>query len=237
MVSLALVLNEDGSLKKDLMTFQSLQSADNYTTKLNDSKDIKKEFASIIKSFLENNQSYLTKRKNNYQGRICLISYDNQNNIRFFPILYKQNSKLSQINYLKSAIKEKLNDDIVLEEIFKRKKYLLSKNELSLLNLYLRLKDIKYKKLFISSFYLRISKNSNCYLYLRSLINVCGLLNKTNSNFKELTNHLEVTDEFLMRTLAETNYENLYHYYDLDELSRISINKDIPVGSKSFKKD
>jgi len=231
--ALSIVLDKDGFIKKDLAIFSSLLELDKYTTTLESSVDIRKKYAKEITSFLEEKRAYLAKKDKKYQGRICLTHYDKQTNLRFFPILYKKDLDLLKINTLKKLIKEKLNSDFVLGNILKIKKYLLSKNELDLLNLYFRLKDIKYKELFVSSFYLRIIKSENKYLYFRSLMNVCDLFKE-----KEIISGIKdnIADDFLEKTIGELDYEALYHYYDLQELERISENKDAPLGSKGLHK-
>ena len=176
-VSISLVLGDANIRKKDLITFPSLEELDSYTISFSNSSEIRNKYSKEIQEYLRKNIIYLTNQKQK-EGRIVITYLDNYNNIRYFPIIYKNEQELLNVDKTLKIIKDKLNDDNVLKDISVRKSYLLSRNEKDLLNIYFSTNNLKYKKDFIIFFINRLSSSKNKYLYVRSLLNVCKLMGK-----------------------------------------------------------
>lgn len=224
--NISLVLDSIGLIKKDLQTFSSLEELDLFTSNYSTPLELRKEYEYDILNYLDENQNYLEKSRFK-RGRICITYYDEQNNIRFFPIIYKNNNILLDSNLSFKLISNALVEDSVLKEIFINKKYLLSNNEKDLLKLYFMYKNIKYKKLFLNDFLMRIKKSKNLYLYLRSLFKVCNLLER--NSYKETNKESEIdilsNDLYFEQLVLNQDYDNLYRYYDLDYIEKNLVKK------------
>ncbi len=247
--SLSIVLDYEGLMKQDLITFDSLEKLDLYTSVFKNVKELRKVYEEKLDYYLNQNKNYLNNKKQN-RGRICITCYDKQNNIRFFPIIYSENKDLLNFSKVLSIIKASLEDDHVLLEINKRKKYLLSMYEIDLLRLYFSTKDKKFKNLFKKTFYLRILGCENKYLYIRSLINVCNVFEsyhkeKGNIESENIERDLEPsksdfsldedTDMYLMKLVESEDYEQIFNYFGIADLESKSGNL-IPIGIKKIKK-
>lgn len=173
---LAIVIDQNAYLKYNLKSFSSLEELDRYTTNFKNSKEIKYNYQVDISLFLKRYDSYLSTFKKKNNGRLCVYGYDLQNNIRFFPVLYKEHEELLNLENSVLKIKNALDDYNVLFSIYNRKKYLLTKFEKEVLANYLYTKNNRYKDVFVLTFISRIKSSSNCYLYIRSLMNVSSLL-------------------------------------------------------------
>ena len=173
---LAIVIDQNAYLKYNLKSFSSLEELDRYTTNFKNSKEIKYNYQVDISLFLKRYDSYLSNFKKKNNGRLCVFGYDLQNNIRFFPVLYKEHEELLNLENSVLKIKNALDDYNVLFSIYNRKKYLLTKFEKEVLANYLYTKNNRYKDVFVLTFISRIKSSSNCYLYIRSLMNVSSLL-------------------------------------------------------------
>lgn len=184
-VYLSIVLDSLGLIKKDLIEFDDLVKLDFYTVMLEDSNSIRDIFKKDINIYLKENINYLKRYKNNYHGRICITYYDKQGNVRFFPILYKKDIEFLKRKDNLERISLAFSFDYILEEVFERKKYLLTKSERELLGLYLENKKLEVKNTFINTFVNRIACDKNSYLYVRSLLNVCNLL-KQNDDYYQI---------------------------------------------------
>ena len=176
-VSISLVLGDANIRKIDLITFPSLEELDSYTISFSNSSEIRNKYSKEIQEYLRKNIIYLTNQKQK-EGRIVITYLDNYNNIRYFPIIYSNEQELLNVDKTLKIIKDKLNDNNILKDIFVRKSYLLSHNEKDLLNIYFSTNNLKYKKDFIIFFINRLSSSKNKYLYVRSLLNVCKLMGK-----------------------------------------------------------
>ena len=173
---LAIVIDQNAYLKYNLKSFSSLEELDRYTTNFKNSKEIKYNYQVDISLFLKRYDSYLSTFKKKNNGRLCVYGYDLQNNIRFFPVLYKEHEELLNLENSVLKIKNALDDYNVLFSIYNRKKYLLTKFEKEVLANYLYTKNNRYKDVFVLTFISRSKSSSNCYLYIRSLMNVSSLL-------------------------------------------------------------
>ena len=189
--------------------------------------------------------------RNNHNriGAITLFGiYENNYGINTIkiPIIYGMDSKILPNNICLKKIKEKLNDDNVLKKIFVNKNFLLSKNERDLLKLYLRLYDVKYKKLFIDYFINRIKvfSEEKKYFFNRCLINICSLnfvevktkkgnikysldmptniILEKESNYNGLKLESYLDDDFFEELIEKEDYENLNKYYDIETIERNS---------------
>lgn len=176
-VSISLVLGDANIRKIDLITFPSLEELDSYTISFSNSSAIRNRYSKEIQEYLRKNIEYLTNQKQK-EGRIVITYLDNYNNIRYFPIIYKNEQELLKVDKTLKIIKDKLTDDNILKDILVRKSYLLSRNEKDLLNIYFSTNNLKYKKDFIIFFINRLYSSKNKYLYVRSLLNVCKLMGK-----------------------------------------------------------
>ena len=178
--------------KKDLITFPSLEELDSYTISFSNSSEIRNKYSKEIQEYLRKNIIYLTNQKQK-EGRIVITYLDNYNNIRYFPIIYKNEQELLNVDKTLKIIKDKLNDDNVLKDISVRKSYLLSRNEKDLLNIYFSTNNLKYKKDFIIFFINRLYSSKNKYLYVRSLLNVCKLMDKKEKIQKDYDDKNSIT--------------------------------------------
>ena len=191
-VSISLVLGDANIRKKDLITFPSLEELDSYTISFSNSSEIRNKYSKEIQEYLRKNIIYLTNQKQK-EGRIVITYLDNYNNIRYFPIIYKNEQELLNVDKTLKIIKDKLNDDNVLKDISVRKSYLLSRNEKDLLNIYFSTNNLKYKKDFIIFFINRLYSSKNKYLYVRSLLNVCKLMDKKEKIQKDYDDKNSIT--------------------------------------------
>ena len=176
-VSISLVLGDANIRKKDLITFPSLEELDLYTISFRDSIEFRNIYSNEIQEYLRKNMIYLNRQKQK-EGRIVITYLDNNNNIRYFPIIYYNEKELLNIDETLKIINDKLTDDNILKDILIRKSYMLSHNEKDLLNIYFNTNNIKYKNDFILFFINRLNSSKNKYLYVRSLLNVCKLMDK-----------------------------------------------------------
>lgn len=191
-VSISLVLGDANIRKKDLITFPSLEELDSYTISFSNSSEIRNKYSKEIQEYLRKNIEYLTNQKQK-EGRIVITYLDNYNNIRYFPIIYSNEQELLKVDKTLKIIKDKLNDDNVLKDISVRKSYLLSRNEKDLLNIYFSTNNLKYKKNFIIFFINRLSSSKNKYLYVRSLLNICKLMDKKEKIQKDYNDKNSIT--------------------------------------------
>lgn len=154
--SLSFVLDRDGWLKKDLITSNSLYKLDEYIKKNYKShKDVRKKYDETISEFcLEHMDLIQEENKRNHHnatGRIVILE-NNYNQDRLFcmrqlMVIYQNNDLLSRKKCLHKIKKILEEDDNKIEDLYKRKSYLLSKNEMDLLRIYLSYKNFKYKKM------------------------------------------------------------------------------------------
>ena len=124
-----------------------------------------------------------------------------------------------------------------------RKRYLLSQYEVDLLSQYLMfpVSYKKYKRIFIRDFITRLNNLSedNLYMYLRSVMNICGLLcgkRSLKTKYGEINNMdinmpnemtlrrdsivNECKDELFMSLYQSGDYERLHELYDVEEIDR-----------------
>ena len=211
-------------------------------------EDVFNEYRDFIQEFCLDNRGIIEEENiRNHHNRTGSISLfcRYQNNYGTFmykiPIIYKNDNKLLSSDSCLKKIKDKLNDDKVLEKLLKEKKFLLSKYEYSLISNYFKFKDIKSKMDFIDSFTNRIKRFTyeKQYFFFRSLMRVCnlnqielkiskGTINNVNLNmpintkvettndFKVIKNESYSDDDYFTSLVEKNEYDELNKYYDLE---------------------
>lgn len=223
--NLSIVLDRNYENREDLYTTASLEELDDYLKQFNDHHEIRNLYRDQIQEFLLDNKEYIkmTEEKNNRlnNGRICITFLDHHKIMRSIAIIYKNDGNLlPKKNCLRKIIEELKNDDI-LKELYLRKKYLLTRNEIDLLRNYFLfpVSYRKYKDIMIKSFVGRIKyyPEERSYLYLRSLMNICGLQEKKEKEklpFEPTADFLVLEEEVKQESFlsnndnAETRMEN-----------------------------
>lgn len=185
-IYLAIVLDKEGKIRKDLYEADSLLELDNYLCKYHNSKEIRDDYRNEIDEFLKDNQRYLRyleekaiaygQKPRNNRGRISICFYGKGEKIRFIPMIF-QNEKLMNINDCFKQIRVSLDDDMRLQKLVDEKKYLLTQNEIDTIKRYFKWNNQKYKRDFLDDFTYRVRRMEPVkrYYYLRSLINLCSL--------------------------------------------------------------
>ena len=246
-INLSIVLDRDGYERVDLHFTSTLKEMDNYLLNFKDHEEVRSFYQNDIAEFLVDHKDYIranekkNKRINN--GRICITFFDRKKVVRMVPIIYQKDVPLLDCNRSFKKIKESLIDDKILKELYLRKRYLLSEYEIDLLKNYFLFPVSRknYKGLFINYFVSKIKgmDENKSYYYLRSLMNLCDLrerfIIKTN---KGVIDHIDgeelfhpcklirdnlyedCDDYYFWRLMEEENYEELFKYYGLDEITR-----------------
>lgn len=114
---LSIVLDENGSIKKDLKALPLIEM-DDFTTKFKDSEAIRALFKDDIDEFLNKHQAYINKSSRLNRGRICLMIYNDRNQygkeaqlVQFLPVFYQEDKIYANQKRQKAMIVNTLMDD------------------------------------------------------------------------------------------------------------------------------
>ena len=244
---LSIVLDRDGYNRQDLYSCKTLKELDEYLLKFRNHQEVREVYFEEIGEFLLDNMKYIreNEKKNNRanNGRICIVYEGKNGKLRMFSIIYQNDGIILEKKRCFRKIRNELNNDNTLKELLNRKRYLLSQYEIDLLSQYLMFPTSykKYKRIFINDFIARLEKMSddNLYMYLRSIMKMCGLLYKKNSlqtkhgtiDNIDINMPSETTlrrdliiddcnDELFMRLYQSGDYERLNELYDIEEIDK-----------------
>lgn len=241
--SLSIVLDKNGRNRQDLYKTSTLKELDDYLLSFKNHLEIRDKYLDDVSEFLLDNMNYIrenekkNKRVNN--GRICITYIGKNNEIRMFPIIYRDDPKLMSRDNCLRKIKREFNDDDKLRELINRKRYLLSDHEIGLITNYLmyHVSYKKYKRIFINDFISRLTglSDDKLYMYLRSLMNLCDLktsrviptkygdINVYEDNISERAVLQNCDDELFIKLYNEEDYESLYNLYDADVIHKYGV--------------
>ncbi|MBQ8892746.1 MAG: hypothetical protein IJ068_07795 [Bacilli bacterium] len=247
-------IDKSGSNGIVLKSSNDLLEMDNYIiSNFQNNKDVIKKYENNIAEFCLDNIKTITEEnaRNNHNrlGAITLFGkYTNNYGTHVFkiPIIYKNDNKLLSNASCLKKIKEKLNDDSILRKLLRERSYLLSYNEINLINMYFKFNNERVKNEFIETFLNRL-KNFNDdkkYFFFRALMNLCSLNKReikikkgTVSNINSIENNMRLqkeekiliikedddVDSYLMSLIEEKNYEELNKYYDLEKILKVTV--------------
>lgn len=245
--SLSIVLDKNGYNRQDLYQTNTLKEMDDYLLGFKDYLEIREKYCDSVQEFLLENMAYIreSERKNNRlnNGRICIVYIGRNNQIRMFPIIYRDSPKLLRSDSCLRKIHRQLDNDDKLRELLNTKRYLLSQYEIDLLSDYLMhpVSYKRYKHIMINDFIARLNNLSDdkLYMYLRSLMNLCDLSNNkqvivtkhgniclnednilTHGVLKRDMIRNGCDDVLFLNLFQEKNYDELYRLYDIDEMDR-----------------
>lgn len=259
-VYLSIVLGySDNVIMEPLYETSSLMLMDDYIKQFNNSNDIRKAYAPLIEEFLldklkpiEDKKKQNNEKFKNSKGQIMICFYGKGKVLRFVPVIYNNNNLLKVSSCIRK-IKSSLEDNKVLEEIYNRKKYLLSQFEIDSLKYFFKSKETndKYKKDFIESFIYRLKEMDyeKRYYFFRTLTNLCDLVQKSIKTSKGKISKVNIPkdgiilkrnniyeekcDPYLLDLIDKGDYETIFKYYDLDYLDSISRDRENIIGSRS----
>lgn len=205
--NLCIALDKECMVNEDLIVSNSLYKLDSYIKgKFYDTKDIRKEFEEEISIFALDNIERITylnkKNKDNRMGHIVILEkvYKDNTLLRVRPIkVIYHGFILPKRSICLKKIKNSLMKDDKLNELYYRKRYLLSQNEIDLLGLYFRFHNEKYKKSALYFLVQRIKEETSqmAYYYCRMLTNLCDLLEED----KEIKNEEQIVEQLSMDKL------------------------------------
>lgn len=239
-------LDRIGNVGIILKHSNDLRKMDNYIKNFASRNEVFDAYREDIQEFCLDEMKRITeenkRNKHNRTGSISLFCRYQNNNGTFMykiPIMYKNdNELLDSIKCLKK-IKEKLNENQVLEKVFKEKRFLLSMYEFDLISNYYKFQNEKYKKDFIETFINRLKKfnSDKQYFFFRSLMNVCSLNQvelkisrgivknvnlkmplQTTLTLSSTSKEARFDDDNYLGLIESQNYEELHKYYDLDKI-------------------
>ena len=241
-------LDQDGYKGIILKTFNNLKEMDAYIQEnFNNREDVLKEYNEEISEFcLDERKTIEYENKRNNHNRLGAITlfFEYNHFYKKIPIIYKNDHKLLSDELCLKKIEESLQDDIILDKLLKTKKYLLSDNEVSLIDLYYKFPYDIQKKQDAIIFFINRLKNLNersKYFYFRCLMNLCRLNkidlkiskgkiqnidinipNKFQIIKEQINNKIDSTseDEFFNRLISEEDYEEIFNLYGIDIIER-----------------
>ena len=230
-----------------LETFSSLQEMDDFIkNNFRNRQDVIKKYNQEIGEFcLDNRRKIeLENQKNNY-NRLGMVSLFFEKDLihHKIPIIYKNDKSLLSDNLCLKKIKELLSDDNILNKLCLTKNYLLSRNELDLINLYHKFPyDTEKKEEAINFFINRLKQldSEKKYFYFRCLMNLFKLNNlelsiskghvsnikyplPSNLTLERNTNkqiESQSDDELFNQLINDSDYDKLYSIFDRDIVER-----------------
>ena len=253
--NLCITLDKDGKLNEDLIISRSLYNLDEYIKKhFKNHQDVRKQYDGIISEFCLANMGRIVnenkRNKDNRTGSIVILEKDYNEKgelvgIKRIKVIYQNQELLSRSGCIKK-IKKELEIDEKLKTLRKEKMYLLSRNEMDLIDIYFKHQNMKRKSDAIGFFTRRIKEESSAeaYYYCRCLANLCELVRSkiktpkgTIRNIGEdipletvVVHHNQnvqmVDEEDILKidyfdTLMESNDdEKLYNLYSLEEIEK-----------------
>ena len=184
-------LDDFGKIGTTLKEFDSLKEMDEYLKKFNDSNDVKEEYINEINEFLKTKKAidFLANVPNENNG--YLRGYTpSKNKLRHITLIFNNNLLPEEKCYTK--LREKLEENKVLYDLYHRKYYLLPSKPTLFLKDELRHAVVHHgtKRIFIKEFiiYIRKLDPEGRYFVLRTLSDKCKLLEnnkgKTINNYK-----------------------------------------------------
>ena len=253
--NLCITLGEDGKLNEDLIISNSLYKLDEYIkNNFNSHRDVRKKYDSLIGEFCLDNMDRIInenmRNEDNRTGNIVILEKDyNEKDelvgIKRIKVIYGNSELLSRSGCIKK-IKKELEKDNKLKKLRKDKAYLLSKNEMDLIDSYFNYHNNKRKSSAIAFLTKRIEEESSVMAYYdcRCLARLCNLVRSvvktskvTIKNIsdgipkrievvKENTHTKMVDSDDLLKvdyfdTLIEQgDDEELYNLYSIDEIQK-----------------
>jgi len=201
----------DYSVRKDLVSFSSLLDLDEYVQRnFYHSKEVRERYQEEINDFCNNNQrakDLLTKLKGKSPnrksfGEISIICKDGNEEYKI-PIMYKEGKRLKALIDCLNILKEKIKDNNIVKELYSKKKYLFSPDDLAdlkatkyILDGYNGLQDdVKRLESLKTSFYRRLKrfddeyKYDEEYYYFRCMMDILGLYNGNNKTYANITSY------------------------------------------------
>lgn len=228
--SLAFILDKDGWLKEDLIISNSLYKLDSYIkNNFKGTKDVRRTYDEKISEFCLNNMQLIQdeneRNHHNATGRIVILenNYKNERlcDVKQIKVIY-HDSELPSRKKCITKIRKSLEDGNKLKELYQRKNYLLSQNELELIRLYDKFHNPKHKNSVIGFLTNRIKEESGtkAYYYCRHLTNLCDLLEDKKKRKVKLTkvNSSKIEENMSLKT------DLPYHQMD-DEVEQLSMDK------------
>lgn len=228
--SLSFILDKDGWLKEDLIISNSLYKLDNYIkNNFNGTKDVRRIYDEKISEFCLNNMKLIQdeneRNHHNATGRIVILenTYNDGRlcDVKQIKVIYHDNLLPSRKKCI-TKIRKSLNDDNKLKELYQRKNYLLSQNELELIRLYDRFHNRKYKKSVIGFLTNRIKEagGTEAYYYCRHLTNLCDLLKEKKKKKVKIT---KINGSKIEKNMS-LQKDLPYHYLE-SEVEQITMDK------------
>ena len=171
-------LDGKGEIGIILKTFDTLREMDEFLYQFNDANDVRKYYLETINDFLKTNEArnFINLNPNiERSGYITCYHKFKYDKMKKISILYKNGLVKNNIF---QKLSEALHDPKVLKKIYEYKFYLLPslflKDELRRIIIHHGGKDVFIKE-FIK--YIKDLPSEEKYVYLRSLGNICNLLN------------------------------------------------------------
>ena len=236
MFHLAFILDKEGNNGINLVSFQSLRELDNFILKnFKSHEDVRKAYNEDIAEFCLKNREFIqkenSKNQRDWTGSIVIIAEKKGKYFHKLKVLYNLQDRLLPLNDSIRKIRLEMHNMKVLQQIRKRKNFLLSPNAKKLLWKNDNSIDDYYLDMAIDFFTKRIQRNDEWSYYCRrTLMNVCHLARRKVKISKGIINiesdkelgdyklkHAPSTVHF-EEMLNRDNYEELYKYYDLDEI-------------------
>lgn len=236
---LSFLLDSVGYNRIDLINSNSLRELDNFIMKnFKSSQDVRERYSEEISEFCLNNMNFIQKEnkrnQRNWTGSIVIIAERHNDKVNYFhkiKVMYHNSLKLLTFKETIKKIKNKMHDKKILNEMRTKKAFLFSENEKDLL----RKNDKEYSDYFLNMaidfFINRLKKNDEWSYYCRrTLTNLCELDQKeiALSKGKLKITDLEVSNNYVLKhapssvhfeeTLNKKDNEELFNFYDLDEI-------------------
>lgn len=254
--NLCITIGKDGKLNEDLVISNSLYKLDEYIkNNFNSHRDVRKKYDSLISEFCLDNMDKIIneniRNEDNRTGNIVILEKDyNEKDelvgIKRIKVIYGDSELLSRSGCIKK-IKKELDKDNKLKKLRKEKGYyLLSKNEMDLIDSYFNYHNTKRKSSAIAFLTKRIEKESSVMAYYdcRCLASLCNLVRsvaKTSKvTIKNISDdipkrievlkeniHTEMVDsddllkvDYFDTLLEQGDDEELYNLYSIDEIQK-----------------
>ena len=254
--NLCITLGEDEKLNEDLIISNSLYKLDEYIkNNFNSHRDVRKKYDSLIGEFCLDNMDKIInenmRNEDNRTGNIVILEKDyNEKDelvgIKRIKVIYANQELLSRSGCIKKIEKE-LEKDNKLKKLRKEKAYyLLSKNEMDLIDNYFNYHNPKRKSSAIAFLTNRIKeeKSSLAYYDCRCLANLCNLVRNAVKTSKvtiknissdipkkveviKENNHVKMVDgddllkvDYFDTLIEQDNDEELYNLYSIDEIEK-----------------
>lgn len=234
-------------LRYNLIKFNNLDEAINYTKQFEDKTDIKRLFQDELQEFIMDSRktsSYHEDKKGKPINYLCLYYKDSDNNLRFLPVLYKNDkeSYFSKREYIKKIVTfisdyRKENNGRLIECINLLMdngiRYHFSNDELYSFNKYLKTGINNYLYELAIKMINNLKKMDSGRLKLL-LIKDKNEVKKETINISSKSEIIKdnCNDERFIKLVNANDYDALFREYDFDTIFSYSIDKEKPIGSK-----